>query len=63
MDVVDLHERKPELDGGGEGGGEQFASPQTPRKMPDDLPTSLNDRRTIDRYGAETEMYDAWQGW
>ena|SRR5436305_9012472 len=38
------------------------APPQSPRKLPDDLPTSLDDRRTFSSYGGETEMYDAWQG-
>lgn len=36
--------------------------PQSPRKLPDDLPTSLDDRRSFPSYGGETEMYDAWQG-
>ena len=38
------------------------AFPQSPRKLPDDLPTSLDDRRSFPSYGGETEMYDAWQG-
>lgn len=33
-----------------------------PRQLPDDLPTSLDDRRSVPVYGAETEIYDAWQG-
>lgn len=34
-----------------------------PRELPDDLPKSLNDRRSVPvHYTAETEMYDAWQG-
>lgn len=33
------------------------------RSLPSDLPTSLDDRRTVpDQYKPETEMYDAWQG-
>ena len=36
--------------------------PQSPRKLPDDLPKSLDDRRSFHSYGGETEMYDAWQG-
>ena len=32
------------------------------RKLPHDLPKSLDDRQPIRSYGAETEMYDAWQG-
>lgn len=38
------------------------SSPQSPRKLPDDLPTSLDDRRTFSNYAGETEMYDGWQG-
>jgi hypothetical protein len=33
-----------------------------PRRLPDDLPKSLDDRRTADTFGTETEIYDAWQG-
>ncbi|KMU71930.1 hypothetical protein CISG_00239 [Coccidioides immitis RMSCC 3703] len=33
-----------------------------PRALPDDLPTSLDDRRSVPTYTAETEMYDGWQG-
>lgn len=34
-----------------------------PAKLPEDLPTSLNDRRPADGlFVPETEMYDAWQG-
>ncbi|KAI9746155.1 MAG: hypothetical protein M1818_000836 [Claussenomyces sp. TS43310] len=34
-----------------------------PRELPDDLPKSLNDRRTVPSHlTTETEMYDAWQG-
>ena len=36
--------------------------PESPRKLPDDLPKSLDDRRSFTSYGGETEMYDAWQG-
>ena len=37
-------------------------TPTTPRKLPSDLPTSLDDRRVTSSYGGETEFYDAWQG-
>jgi hypothetical protein len=37
-------------------------SPRSPRKLPDDLPTSLNDRRNFPSYTVETEVYDAWHG-
>lgn len=30
--------------------------------LPDDLPKSLDDRRSIPLIQPETEMYDAWQG-
>ncbi|KAJ9610669.1 hypothetical protein H2200_005446 [Cladophialophora chaetospira] len=40
----------------------QSPSQETPRKLPDDLPTSLDDRRSFPSYGGETEMYDGWQG-
>ena len=33
-----------------------------PRTLPSDLPKSLDDRQPVPQYGAETEMYDAWQG-
>jgi len=33
-----------------------------PRVLPSDLPKSLDDRQPVRHYGAETEMYDAWQG-
>ena len=33
-----------------------------PRELPNDLPTSLNDRRPVRSYAGETEMYDGWQG-
>jgi hypothetical protein len=34
-----------------------------PRELPDDLPRSLNDRRSVPtHFPVETEMYDAWQG-
>ena len=35
---------------------------QRPRQLPADLPRSLDDRQPIHHYGAETEIYDAWQG-
>ncbi|KAF2147306.1 uncharacterized protein K452DRAFT_304168 [Aplosporella prunicola CBS 121167] len=35
---------------------------QHARPLPADLPTSLDDRKTVPVIGGETEMYDAWQG-
>ncbi|KAF2664610.1 ankyrin [Microthyrium microscopicum] len=35
---------------------------EQPRPLPPDLPTSLDDRRSVPVFGAETEIYDAWQG-
>ena len=32
------------------------------RRLPKDLPKSLDDRHYVHSYGGETEMYDAWQG-
>jgi hypothetical protein len=33
------------------------------RDLPDDLPKSLNDRRSFPaHFPVETEIYDAWQG-
>lgn len=38
------------------------AEATSPRVLPPDLPRSLDDRQPVRNYGAETEMYDAWQG-
>ncbi|KAK2858408.1 hypothetical protein FQN49_004764 [Arthroderma sp. PD_2] len=35
---------------------------EKPRTLPPDLPTSLDDRRSIPSYNSETEIYDGWQG-
>ncbi|KAI5305595.1 hypothetical protein KEM56_003948 [Ascosphaera pollenicola] len=48
-------------------GGDQDVSPDAVeempvRKLPDDLPTSLDDRKPAPTISAETEMYDGWQG-
>ncbi|PGH03744.1 hypothetical protein GX51_03888 [Blastomyces parvus] len=48
-----------DYDNGGEDSGD--ITPK-PRPLPDDLPTSLDDRRSVPVFGAETEIYDAWQG-
>lgn len=32
------------------------------QELPDDLPKSLDDRRSVPLFQPETEMYDAWQG-
>ena len=54
--------------GGGFGGNnddewEEREKRALPTKLPEDLPTSLNDRRPADGlFVPETEMYDAWQG-
>lgn len=63
----------PNRDSGDIGGGGGFADSADeweereknalPVKLPQDLPTSLNDRRPADGlFVPETEMYDAWQG-
>ncbi|KAL1960881.1 hypothetical protein VTO42DRAFT_5864 [Malbranchea cinnamomea] len=47
----------------GDGEGKTTAGDGTrPRKLPDDLPTSLDDRRVVPAFTSETEMYDGWQG-
>jgi hypothetical protein len=33
-----------------------------PKGLPEDLPKSLDDRRSMPVFQQETEMYDAWQG-
>jgi hypothetical protein len=38
------------------------ASPDPQQELPDDLPKSLDDRRSVPVFQQETEMYDAWQG-
>ena len=38
------------------------SSHESPRILPNDLPTSLDDRRILNSYAGETEMYDGWQG-
>ncbi|CAI7570883.1 unnamed protein product [Penicillium manginii] len=38
------------------------ASSESPKELPEDLPKSLDDRRSVPVYQQETEMYDAWQG-
>lgn len=44
------------------GPDEEEGAPPSPRKLPDDLPRSLDDRRNLPAFGQETEIYDAWQG-
>ncbi|KAI4274402.1 MAG: hypothetical protein LQ337_003974 [Flavoplaca oasis] len=39
-----------------------FYEPEKPRRLPADLPKSLDDRQPVANFGTETEMYDAWQG-
>jgi len=55
MDIGDPH--------GGSGSGYGDGENKKPRELPDDLPRSLNDRRSVPtHFPIETEMYDAWQG-
>ncbi|PHH71376.1 hypothetical protein CDD80_5317 [Ophiocordyceps camponoti-rufipedis] len=44
--------------------GDSTGDTKSPRPMPSDLPTSLDDRRhaPIEGFVPETEMYDGWQG-
>ncbi|KAL3428200.1 Dilute domain-containing protein C25B8.08 [Phlyctema vagabunda] len=49
----------------GDNGGENGFQEETkrPRPLPDDLPKSLDDRKSVpSHFTPETEMYDAWQG-
>jgi hypothetical protein len=47
----------------GEISGFEEEERKLPRELPDDLPRSLNDRRSVSvHYAPEMEMYDAWQG-
>ena len=58
---MDIGDPQPgEKNGFEEGFGEERPRPK--RQLPDDLPKSLDDRRTADTFGTETEIYDAWQG-
>lgn len=60
MDLEQQHERSPSE---GDGDYRDIAGDGArPRALPDDLPTSLDDRRTIPGFASETEMYDGWQG-
>lgn len=63
MDLADPPHTPTDGDGRGSGDFSEDVEPiKTPKKLPDDLPTSLDDRRQFNDYGGETEMYDAWQG-
>jgi hypothetical protein len=52
------------MDNGGDiVGGFDEEEVKRPRTLPDDLPKSLDDRKSVSsHYPIETEMYDAWQG-
>ena len=58
---MDLGTRLSDEEGGFEDAPEEAPQPRT-LELPSDLPKSLDDRQPIRHYGAETEMYDAWQG-
>lgn len=59
MDLVEpLHTESFEFELSGKDG---IMEPK-PRTLPDDLPKSLDDRRSVPTFPAETEMYDGWQG-
>ncbi|RDW64939.1 ankyrin repeat-containing protein [Coleophoma cylindrospora] len=50
-------------DNGGDIGFQNEGEIKRPRALPDDLPKSLDDRKSVPtHFAAETEMYDAWQG-
>ncbi|KAI5287118.1 hypothetical protein KEM54_006226, partial [Ascosphaera aggregata] len=47
----------------GDQAGSQVVVEDIPaRKLPDDLPTSLDDRKPAPAFPAEAEIYDGWQG-
>lgn len=59
------------MDRNGTPGTGESTSPATPEQsssmassigLPDDLPKSLDDRRSVPVFPQETEIYDAWQG-
>jgi hypothetical protein len=50
------------IGGGGSGPDDGAAAPDPARRLPSDLPTSLDDRRLPAEPVSETEMYDGWQG-
>ncbi|KAL8659763.1 MAG: hypothetical protein Q9226_000259 [Calogaya cf. arnoldii] len=39
-----------------------FYEEEKPRRLPANLPKSLDDRQPVANFATETEMYDAWQG-
>lgn len=48
--------------GGDTGGFREEEEVKKPVALPDDLPKSLDDRKSVPSFAQETEMYDAWQG-
>jgi hypothetical protein len=50
------------LDNDGDDIGQGQEQNRESRALPDDLPKSLDDRRSGPIYVGETEMYDGWQG-
>ncbi|KAJ9246358.1 hypothetical protein DTO207G8_9038 [Paecilomyces variotii] len=61
MDVADPpHGNSPEFQD--EDNALDASNIRNSRTLPDDLPTSLDDRRSVPVFPSETEMYDGWQG-
>ena len=56
---MDIGTRPSDDEGGFEDATED---PPQPRALPEDLPKSLDDRQPVRNLGAETEIYDGWQG-
>lgn len=57
---MDIGDNGGDISGGFGGEGDVV---KKPRALPDDLPKSLDDRKSVsNHYTQETEMYDAWQG-
>lgn len=61
MDIADPSRgNSPELED--DDNGFDTSGIKKPRVLPDDLPKSLDDRRSVPVFPTETEMYDGWQG-
>lgn len=61
----DPEEKQPAESGDTGDGDERHSSEDDgtkPQTLPDDLPMSLDDRRSVPTFAGETEMYDGWQG-
>ncbi|KAI9784393.1 MAG: hypothetical protein M1816_000864 [Peltula sp. TS41687] len=62
MNSGDLHDEDGDLGGTTTTPKASSSDDGEGRQLPPDLPRTLDDRRRPPHFGAETEMYDAWQG-